>query len=80
MKGSEFSFDYFHLLYYKYYKNNQNRGGSYVDSPAWIRNKKATINPIIKKNNKCFQYAVIVESNHEEMGKNLKRIAKIRPK
>ena len=28
MKGSEFVFDYFHLLYYKCQKINPNRGGS----------------------------------------------------
>ena len=33
MKGSEFVFDYVHLLYYKCHKINPNRGGSYVDSP-----------------------------------------------
>ena len=36
MKGSEFAFDYFHLLYYKYHKINQTRGGSYIDSLDFI--------------------------------------------
>ena len=36
-------------MYYKYYKINPNRDGSYIDSPDWIKNKKATINPINKK-------------------------------
>ena len=49
MKCSEFVFDYIDLLYYKCHKINQNRVGSYVDSPDWIKNKKATINPINKK-------------------------------
>ena len=39
MKGNEFVFDYNHLLYYKFYKINPNRGGSYVGSPDWIKNK-----------------------------------------
>ena len=30
-----------------------NRGGSYIDSPDWIKNKK-TINPINKQENKFF--------------------------
>ena len=55
MKGSEFVFDYTQLLYYKCYKTNPNRSGSYTDSPDWIKNKKATINLINKKDNKCFQ-------------------------
>ena len=33
MKGTEFVFDYVHLLYYKFHKTNLNRGGSYKDSP-----------------------------------------------
>ena len=32
MKGSEFIFDYVHLLYYKYRKTNPNHGGSYIFS------------------------------------------------
>ena len=76
MKGSEFAFDYVHLLYYKCHKINPNRGGSYIDSPDWIKNKKATINPINKKDNKCFQYAVTVALNNEKIKKDLQRITK----
>ena len=55
MKGSEFVFDYVQLLYYKCHKINPNYGGSYIDSSDWIKNKKTTINPISKNDNKCFQ-------------------------
>ena len=48
MKGSRFVFDYVHLLYYKCHKINPNRAGSYIDSPDWIKNKKAKINSINK--------------------------------
>ena len=37
MKSSEFVFDYVHLLYYKYHKINLNSGGSYINSPDWIK-------------------------------------------
>ena len=43
---------------------------SYIDSPDCIKNKKATINPINKKDNKCFQYAVKIALNHEEIKKD----------
>ena len=69
IKCSEFVFDYVHLLYYKCHKTNPNRGGSYIDSPAWIKNKKATIDPVNKKDNKCFQYVVKLALNHEEIKK-----------
>ena len=46
MKGSEFVFDSIDLLYYKLHKISlNNRGGSCIDSPEWLENKKATINP-----------------------------------
>ena len=43
MRDSEFVFDYVKLLYYKCHKIILNCGGSYIDSPDWIRNKKATV-------------------------------------
>ena len=70
MKASEFVFDYVHFLYYKFHKMNQNRGRSNIDSPDWIKNKKLTINPINKKDNKCFQYAVSLALNHEEINRD----------
>ena len=33
MKGSEFVFDYVHLMHYKCRKINLNCGGSYIESP-----------------------------------------------
>ena len=69
MKDSEFVIDYAHLLYYKCHKISLNRGGSYIDSPDWIKNKKAAVNPINKKDNKCFQYTVTVALNYEEIKK-----------
>ena len=44
-----------------------------------IKNKKATINPINKKDNKCFQYVVTVALNHEEIIRDPQRITKIKP-
>ena len=59
MKGSEFIYDSVELLHYKLHKISLNRGGSYIDSPEWLKNKKAATNP--KHNDdKCFQYAVTV--------------------
>ena len=79
MKGSGFVFDYVHFFYYKYDNISLNRGGSYKDSPDWTKNRKATIYPNNKKDNKCFQYAVIVALNYEEIKKDLQRITKIKP-
>ena len=48
MRGSEFAYDSIDALYYNLNKVSLSRGGSYIDSPKWINNKKAAINP---KNN-----------------------------
>ena len=72
MKETDFVFDYVQLWYYKCYKINPNCGGSYIDSPDWIKNKKSTINPVNKKD-KCFQYPVTVVLNHGEINNNKKK-------
>ena len=75
---SKFVFENVELLHYKLHKISLNRGGSYVDSPEWLKNKKATINP---KNNdeKCFQYALTVALNYQNIKNNPERITKIKP-
>ena len=45
MKGSNSIFDSVQLMYYKCHRINFICGGSYIDSPDWIKKKKATINP-----------------------------------
>ena len=45
MRGSGFVFDSIDLLYYHLQKIGLKRGGSYIDSPEWLKNKKARINP-----------------------------------
>ena len=62
MRESDFQFDGVNFLYYDFNEISLNRGGSYIDSPKWLKDKKSTINP---KNNddKCFQYAVTLASN-----------------
>ena len=76
IEGNDFIFDCFHLLYYKWHKTNLHCGGLYIDSPDWIKNKKATKNPIDKKDNKCFQYAVTAALSHEEVEQSSERIKK----
>ena len=78
MRGSEFIFDSVDALYYDLNKISLSRGGSFIDSPKWLKNKKATINP---KNNddKCFQYALTVALSHEQIKNIPERISKIKP-
>ena len=76
MRGSDFEFDGVNFLYYDFNKISLNRGGSYIDSPKWLKDKKSTINP---KNNdhKCFQYAVTLALNLDKISKHPQRICKI---
>ena len=73
IKGSDFIFDYVNLLHYRCHKINLNCNGSYIDSPDWIKNKKATIY-LINDEVRCFQYIATVVISHERIGKNPQRL------
>ena len=77
MKGSEFIFDGVDLLYYCLQQLSLKRTeSSYIDSPKWLKNKKATINPKNDDNN-YFQYALTVAFNYQNIEKNPQRISSI---
>ena len=57
MRGSEFIFDSVDALYYSLNKVSLSRGGIYIDSPEWLKNKKG----------KCFQYVITVALNYDEI-------------
>ena len=71
MRISKFVSDSIDLLYYHLQKISLKRDRFYIDSPEWLKNKKATINP---KNNddNCFQYALTAALNHQNIEKTLK--------
>ena len=78
MRGSGFIPDSVNLLYYHLQKLSLKRGGWYVDSPKWLKNKKATTN---SKNNddNCFHYTLTVALNYQNIKKDPQRISKIKP-
>ena len=78
MRGSEFDFDGNNVLYYDLNRTTFDRGTSCIDSPEWIKNKKATINPN-NNDNRCFQYVLTVALNYEKIKKNPQRISEIKP-
>ena len=77
VRGSYFEFDGVNFLYYDFNKTSINRGGSYIDSPKWLKEKKSTINP---KNNddKSFQYAVTLVLNLNNIDNHPERVSKIK--
>ena len=78
VRGSEFIRDSVDLLYYHLQKIGLKRGGSYIDFPEWLKNKTATINPKNSDDN-CFQYALTVALNQNQIKSNPERISKIKP-
>ena len=54
IKGRDFNFESVDLMDYKLHKVSLKRGGSYIKSPEWLINKRATINPKNEKDDKCF--------------------------
>ena len=79
MKGSEFVYDSVDVLYYNLNKVSLSRGVSYINSPKWLKIKKATINPQNKNDDRCFQYALTVALNYEKIKKDPQKISKIKP-
>ena len=68
MKGSSFTLERIDLLEHHLHKISLNRGSSYINSPEWIKNKKVTINPQNTEDNNCFQYAITVALNYQNIG------------
>ena len=79
MRGSEFVFDCVNEFHYKLRKVDLNRGRSYIDSPRWLKNKKATINPKNMNNDRCFQYALTVALNYGKIKNHPERTKNIEP-
>ena len=78
MKGSDFIFNGINYLYDNLNRTTISKGGSYIESPKWLMDKKCKIN---EKNNdnKCFQYAATLPLNFNNIDRNPKRISKIKP-
>ena len=78
MRRTAFIFDSGDALHYGLNKISLSRSGSHINSSEWLKNKKATINPE-NSDDKCFQYALTVALNYEQIKKDPQRISKIKP-
>ena len=67
MRGSDFEFDGVNFLYYDFNEISLNRGGSYIDSPKWLKDKKSTTN-----------HAVTLALNLDNTDNHPERISKIK--
>ena len=66
------------LTYYECHNVNFKCCGSYTDSPDWIKDKKAIINPQ-NEDGKCFHYAATVALNYKETESHPERVSNIEP-
>ena len=78
MKGSDFIFNGINYLYYDLNSITISKGGSYIESTKWLKDKKCIVN---QKNydNKCFQYAATLAFNFDDIDRNHQRVSKIKP-
>ena len=74
VNGSGYVYDNVEVLGRHFHKIEVKRGSSYIESPEWIKNKKATINPRNTKDNRCFLYAITIALNHQEISNHPERI------
>ena len=78
-RGSKFIPDSVELLEYELHKIDIIRAESYIITPDWIASKKATINPKNEKDNKCFQWSIILGLDYNKINKKyLKKNRKIK--
>ena len=76
MKRSDFVCDSIDLSYYHLHKTSLRRGRSYIESPEWLRNKRAAINPKNDDDN-CFQCALTVARDYDKIESHPERISNI---
>ena len=68
IKGSNFVFESVDILDYKLHRVRLNTGGSYIKSPKWLENKKATINPK-NDDDECLRWSIISALNYNDIMK-----------
>ena len=78
MRGSDFVFNGINYFFYDFNRVIISKGGSYIESPKWLKDRKCTIN---QKNNdnECFQYATTLALNFNKTDKHPQKISRIKP-
>ena len=82
MKGSDFIFNGVNYLFHDFNRITISKGGSYIESPKWLKrikkDKKCTINQR-NNDNKCFQYAPTPALNFNKIDKHPQKYRKLNP-
>ena len=74
--SSSFSYESVEELNIHFNKIDLKRGASFIETPKWLKSKKATINPKNAHDVYCFMHAITIALFHKELGTNPERIAK----
>ena len=77
MEASDYVFVRIVEMTYHCHRVDLNRGGSYIELPDWVKNKKCCINPK-NDDDECFKWAVLAALHHKEIGVHPERISKLR--
>ena len=70
---SGFTLDKIMHLYINFHKLALTQGGSYIELPEWLKNKKAVVNPQ-SNDEECFKWAVIAALHHKDIKHHPERI------
>ena len=77
--GSSFIYDSVDYGLLQFDKIKFKRGGSYIATPKWIANKKATINPKNRQDSCCFAYSIVAAIHHKDIDHHPEKITKLAP-
>ena len=69
INGRNFVFESVDLMDCKLHRVHLNRGGSYIKSPKWFKNKKAVINPKNENDDECLRWSIICALNYNDIMK-----------
>ena len=74
--SSSFSYESVEECNIHFNKIDLRRGASYIETPKWLKWKKATINPKNTHDVYCFMHATAIALYHNELGMNPEQISK----
>ena len=74
--SSSFSYESVEELNIHFNKIDLRRGASYIETPKWLKSKKAALNPKKAHDVYCFMHAVTIALYCNELGTNPERITK----
>ena len=74
--SSSFSYESVEDLNIHFNKIDLKPGALFIETPKWLKSKKATINPKNARDVYCFMHAITIALFHKELGTNPERITK----